>query len=221
MKLTPSSIISFLLLLVWGTLSLAAPLPNTANTAIDTATLAKRGCVQSKEGTICTEVPTVAELVTNIKAYNKVGKQDSLFYSALGGASAVQTAKTWHKANAEKANGRIGVAFDGIVNDKWYLAQAAELQKQPSGSAKVDQFQKRLSQAFAQASNKKVYFFTAAGQDGTKFATTTTWGGWEYPALTRNAAVTEVIQVSMTGDKGTTKTIWKRGDRATTNPPLG
>lgn len=221
MKVTPSSIISFLLLLLWSSLSLSAPLPIAANNAIDTATLAKRGCVQSKEGTICTEVPTVAELVTKIKAYNVVGKQDSLFYSALGGASAQQTAKTWHKANAEKANGRAGVVFDGIVSTNWYIAQATELQKQPSGPAKVEQFQRRLSQAFAQASNNKVYFFTAAGQDGTKFATTTTWGGWEYPALTRNAAVTEVIQVSMTGTKGTTKTIWKRGDRATTNPPLG
>ncbi|KAH6672784.1 hypothetical protein F5X68DRAFT_278653 [Plectosphaerella plurivora] len=228
MKVTPYSIISFLLLLAWSSVSFSAPLPitlnnaiDTFNDAIDTVALAKRGCVVSKEGKICTTVPTVAELVTNIKDFNKVPKLDSLFYSGLGAGSAISTAKAWHKANAEKANGRAGVAFDGIVNVKWFENQGIELAKQPNGVALTDQFQKRLSQAFAQVSNKKVYFFTAAGQDGTKFPATSTWGGWEFPALTRNTAVTEIIQVSVSGTTFTTKTIWKKGDRATTNPPLG
>lgn len=222
MKLTPSSIISFLLLLVWSGLSFAAVLPDTSSNVlnIDTGDLVKRGCVQSKQG-VCSTVPTVDDCVKQVKAHKAVAKLDSLFYSGMGGGSAIQTAMAWHKANAEKANGRGAVAFNGIVNDKWYTAQAVELQKQSGGGAKVDQFQKRLSQAFAQVANKKVYFFTAAGNDGTNMPATTAWGGWEYPALTRNPAVTEIIQVSMTGTQGTAHTIWRHGDHPSAQAPLG
>lgn len=175
----------------------------------------------SKQGPVCTDVPSVATLVKKIQDFKVVGRRDSLFYSGLGGGSAITTAKTWHKANAETANKRAGVAFDGIVDETWYLAQAAALQKQSGGAAKVDQFQKRLSQAFAEASNGKVYFFTAKGQVGTGFPASTAWGGWEFPALTRNPSVTEVIQVSMEGNVGKTQTIWAKGQKPTTNAPLG
>lgn len=218
MKLNPLSFISFLLLLLCSGIAQALVIPDTGS--INSA-LVKRGCVPSKQGPICTEVPSVADLVKKIQQFKAVGKMDSLFYSGLGGGSAIQTAKTWHKANAEKANKRAGVAFDGIVDETWYLAQAGALQKQSGGAAKVDSFQKRLSQAFAEASNGKVYFFTATGQVGTNFPASTAWGGWEFPALTRNPSVTQVIQVSMTGNVGTTQTIWAKGQPATPHAPLG
>ncbi|KAB8238539.1 uncharacterized protein BDW43DRAFT_261981 [Aspergillus alliaceus] len=38
-------------------------------------------------------------------------------------------------------------------------------------------------------------FLPDRGFDGTAFPATSVWGGWEYPALTRNPRVTKIIQV--------------------------
>lgn len=80
----------------------------------------------------------------------------------------------------------------------------------------MDSFQKRLSQAFAEVSDKIVYFLPPPhGTDGTKVPEDAAWGGYEYPALTRNPYVNKIIQVSMHGNSGiqaTTEVIWKMGD---------
>lgn len=224
MKLSPSSFLSFLLLLVWSSLSIAAVLPDATDNAIDTASYAKRGAVVSKLkplAKVYETVPTVAELVSTVKYYGFVKQRDSIFYSGMGGGGAQVTALAWHKANAQQANGRAGVTFDSVVAEKWLKKQGDKLSQQAGGIGKVDLFQKRLSQAFAEVANGKVYFFTTAGNDGTKMYAKTTWAAYEFPALTRNPAVTEVIQVSMSGKRGTAKIIWRKGDRPTAKAPLG
>lgn len=87
--------------------------------------------------------------------------------------------------------------------------------------SKLDSFQKRLSQAFAEASKGTVYFFTKKGNDGTSMSENQAWGGWEYPALTRNPNVKEIIQVDPghAGDKG--HVIWKPADGPSCNEPRG
>ena len=178
--------------------------------------LVKRGCVPSKTPDICAEVPTVDFLVTKIQQHGKVGKLDSLFYSDLGGGGAIAQATGWHNKNVP---GRGSVAFDNIVNQKWYQAQGQELMKQ--SHSKLDSFQKRLSQAFAEASKGTVYFFTKKGNDGTSMSENQAWGGWEYPALTRNPNVKEIVQVDPghAGDKG--HVIWKPADGPSCNEPRG
>lgn len=61
--------------------------------------------------------------------------------------------------------------------------------------AKLDPFQKQLSQAFAEASKGTVYFFTKNENDGTSTPEAQAWGGWEFPVLTRNQNMKKIIQV--------------------------
>lgn len=49
-----------------------------------------------------------------------------------------------------------------------------------------------------------------------------TWLGWEYPALTRNPDVTEIVRIDpRKGEDHTPVIIWKRGDEPTVDPPRG
>lgn len=225
MKLTPSPFLSFLLLLVWSSLGYAALIPPTFEDAFYEASHAKRGAVISK-GQVYDTIPTVAQLVLQIKKDKIVAKRDSLFYSRLGGGSAQQIALQWHKDNVQTVNGRKtkarpGVTFDYVVNARWKTAQEDVISGIPDPKADMNQYQRRLSQAFAEVANGKVYFFTAAGLDGRNLPLFTTWAAFEYPALTRNPAVTEIIQVSMSGAHGVAQTIWERGDGPTSNAPVG
>lgn len=229
MKPASSSFLSFLLLLVWSSLGFAALIPPTYDDAIDAASHDKRGGVVSKPSKVydtIPTIPTVAQLVLQVKKDRIVAKHDSLFYSRLGGASAQAKAMTWHEENVQTVNGhktkaRLGVTFDNVVKKRWMKSQSEVVHNLPGRVAKMNQFQRRLSQAFAEVANDKVYFFTAAGLDGKNLPLDTTWAAFEYPALTRNPAVTEIIQVSMTGNKGVAKSIWKHGDAPTANAPVG
>lgn len=126
-------------------------------------------------------------------------------------------ASEWYSKNVRK--GRGSVVFDDIINEKWYRAQGDELVRQSSN--KVDQFQKRLSQAFAEASKGTVYFFTKGENERTCMPDNLAWGGWEFPALTRNREVKEIIQVDprQASDKG--HVIWTPGDGPSDNAPRG
>ena len=236
---SPVSFLLFLLsvLVAWIATSHAAALPGRAlpleSTSLssrnyDHATLNKRGCafsrnVEESDGEeepvyVCSsEVPSVDDLVAQIQSFGTVGRLDSLFYSGLDGGNAIPLAKQWYCSNV--AGGRGAVAFDNIVDDGWYLAQAQALAG--ASSSKIDQFQKRLSQAFATASSGTVYFFTKQENDGTSMPTTLAWGGWEYPALTRNAEVSEIIQVDPTVDGDLGHVIWKQGDPVSATEPRG
>lgn len=222
----PSSILSiFLFFLAVISVSDAFAIPQNPlvispeeDQRLNSSNLIKRGCVPSKDAAdVCPDIPTVDFLVTKIQQHGKVGKFDSLFYCDLGGGNAMAEASDWYRKNVP--NGRGSVVFSQIVNQKWYDAQGRVLyQKSP---CKVDAFQKRLSQAFAQASKDTVYFFTKAGNKGTCMPEETAWGGWEFPALTRNSDVTQIIQVNpkAANDKG--HVIWRPGDGYSPNKPRG
>jgi hypothetical protein len=183
--------------------------------------LLPRGCSFSKQAPpiqVCSTVPTVAQLVTTLTTLKVVSNKDSIFYSGLGGGSAQTTAKNWYKKNVK--GGRGAVSFSDISAGDWYLDQIQALGG--PNAAGVDSFQKRLSQAFAEVSSGRVYFFTTHGTDGTTMSTSSAWGGWEYPALTRNSQVTDIFQVdpSMTPtDAGAV--IWTKSHGPSSQAPLG
>ena len=183
--------------------------------------LLPRGCAFSKQAPtiqICSTVPTVAQLVTTLTTLKVVSNKDSLFYSGLGGGSAQTTAKNWYKANVK--GGRGAVSFQDVSAGDWYIQQIQALGG-PNASG-TDSFQKRLSQAFAEVSSGRVYFFTKHGTDGTKMSTSTAWGGWEYPALTRNTQVKDILQVDPTmtpTDPGAV--IWTKSSGPSSQAPLG
>lgn len=233
------------LLLAWSSISYAAAIPERVPSSLlkpetppasssrglnPPTSLHKRGCAFSKNvaddennneapepAYVCsTEVPSVADLITQIQSHGTVGALDSLFYSGLEGGNAIPLAKQWYCANVPL--GRGAVAFDNIVDNDWYLAQASALA--PVSYSKVDQFQKRLSQAFAAASSGSVYFFTMMENDGTSMSRELAWGGWEYPALTRNEDVTEIIQVDPAVEDSS-RVIWRQGDGASEMEPRG
>jgi hypothetical protein len=176
------------------------------------------------------EVPEVSDLVTKIKCYGNVGNKDSIFYSGFGGGGAIASSLSWYECNRPISSGYRGpVAFDTVVDNTWYLNQGKALINIPGATT---QFQRRLSQAFAEASTGTVYFFCPMGKDGrssTDFPIPsaegfdgTTWMGYEFPALTRNSAVTEIWQVDPTAnpvDPG--HVIWTQGDPPSANEPLG
>ncbi|KAA8652872.1 uncharacterized protein ATNIH1004_001781 [Aspergillus tanneri] len=161
------------------------------------------------------DVPTLQDLVGNIQKYGQVEKGNGLFYSSLDGQNGVKLSTEHYKNYIQKTTGRKGFAIDRVTDKNWSRAQMNKM-KTP---AMVDRFGRRLSQAFAETTQGDVYFFTRSEFDGTTFPATSVWGGWEYPALTRNPRVTKIIQVDpfKKGDLG--HTIWTPDKGPSPNAP--
>ena len=89
----------------------------------------------------------------------------------------------------------------------------------PGSNANVitDPFQKRLAQAFAQASRGDAYLCTSA--DNSPDNNFNQDLAWEYPALTRNNDVSKIIRVDPA--TGVTSQIWAARHPATENEPRG
>jgi hypothetical protein len=181
--------------------------------------LVKRGnCFSSQENVwnCDAETPSVAECVTRIQSYGQVGSRISVFYSGLGGAQGLTACKQYFSCNAQ-----IGpvVPRDTIVDPGWFTAQAQAIIQDNPG-ANLDPFQKRMSQAFAEASRGDTYICTPEDNaPNNDFNQDLAWGGWEYPALTRNPGVTRIIRVDP--NTSVTRAIWTQGDPATPNAPRG
>jgi hypothetical protein len=222
-------------LLLLGTVN-AAPVPSK-EVALYSSQISTRGFFSNLCGKLCggssttspptsptttsspaaaPSIPTTAEILAALQKYGTVANKDSIFYSGNQGAGSVQSqAQTWYKDNVP--GGRGAVSFNDIDATAWYqaMSRAAGL----AGGSAVDKVGKRASQAFAEAVSGDVYFFTPAGTNAANTPTTTTWGGWEYPALTRNANVARIIQVAP--GSTTTSVIWKHGDPPSAVEPKG
>lgn len=191
--------------------------------------LVKRGnCFSSGGGgntwTCSGQTPTVAECVTQVQNHGQVGSRISVFYTSLGGSGGLQTCKQYFACNPQLGN---VVLWDEVVDNNWYLAQGlaiaqAATQANPNANPNnaVDPFQKRLAQAFAEASRGDAYVCIPDSEaPNNDFNQDRAWGGWEYPALTRNSAVTNVLRVDPA--VGNPRTIWTQGDPPTANAPKG
>ena len=166
------------------------------------------------------QTPSVAECVTQVQNHGQVGNRISVFYSGLGGAGGLATCKQYFACNPQLGN---PVLWDEVVDNNWYMAQAAAIIQANPGvntNIAVDPWQKRLAQAFAEASRGDAYVCTPeSNAPNNDFNQDLAWGGWEYPALTRNSAVTSVIRVDPS--TGNSNTIWRQGDAPTPNAPRG
>ncbi|KAL8989063.1 MAG: hypothetical protein Q9169_008443, partial [Polycauliona sp. 2 TL-2023] len=197
--------------------------PRSDVTPREGRSLAKRGnCFSSGENTwrCSSQTPSVAECVTKIQSWGQVGSRISVFYNNLSGKDGLTECKNYFNCNAN-----IGsvVLFDDIADHGWLDAQNAAIAKgKPGSNPNIvgDPFLKRLSQAFAEASKGDAYVCTPeSSSPNNNFSQDYAWGGWEYPALTRNADVTKIIRVDP--KTGVTRQIWKQGDSATPNAPKG
>ncbi|KAL9039088.1 MAG: hypothetical protein Q9180_002740 [Flavoplaca navasiana] len=182
----------------------------------------KRGnCFSSGKNvwTCSSQTPSVAECVSKIQAHGQVGSKISVFYSGLGGQQGLLACKQYFSCQP----GIDIVLWDNIVDNSWLDAQLqAIVQGNPGANPNTagDPFLKRMSQAFAEASKGDTYVCTPeTNAPNNDFNQDLAWGGWEYPALTRNSDVTKIIRV----DPGTsvTREIWKQGDPETPNAPKG
>ncbi|KAL8786946.1 MAG: hypothetical protein Q9213_002488 [Squamulea squamosa] len=198
--------------------------PRSDTAHLRAKSLVKRGnCFSSEKSnkwTCSSETPSVAECVSKIQSHGQVGSKISVFYSGLGGAQGLTAYKQQFSCHPE-----IGevVLWDNIVDPDWFDAQAQAIVLGNPGSnpnTVVDPFQKRMSQAFAEATRGDTYVCTPESNAlNNDFNQALAWGGWEYPALTRNRDVTRVIRV----DPGTsvTREIWTQGDPETPNARKG
>ncbi|KAI4118682.1 MAG: hypothetical protein LQ338_007359 [Usnochroma carphineum] len=140
--------------------------------------------------------------------------------NGLGGAQGLTACKQYF--NCQPNIGEV-VLWDNIVDDNWLTAQGlAIVQGNPGSNPNtiLDPFQKRMSQAFAEATKGDTYVCTPeSNAPNNDFNQDLAWGGWEYPALTRNRDVTRVIRVDPA--TSVTREIWKQGDPETPNAPKG
>ena len=165
-------------------------------------------------------MPTVADCVSQIEAWGQVGNSISVFYTGLGGASGLTKCKQYFACHPEIGS---TVAWDNIVDMKWFDAQALAIVKGNPGSNPnviANPLAKRMAQAFAQASKGDAYLCVPGDNSpDNNFNQDLAWGGWEYPALTRNKDVSRVIRVDPA--TGVTSQIWAAGQPATGNEPRG
>ncbi|KAL8827443.1 MAG: hypothetical protein Q9170_007009 [Blastenia crenularia] len=181
--------------------------------------LLEYGATREKSLT-ASETPSVAECVSKIKSFGALDSKICVFYTALGGARGLTICKQYFNCNPQL--GAV-VLFDQVTDNGWFGAQAqAIVQGNPNANPNtaVDPFQKRMSQAFAEASKGAAYLCAEeSNSPNNDFDPIRTWGGWEYPALTRNGAVTKVIRVDPS--TGVSSQIWTQGDPPTPNEPRG
>ncbi|KAL8637580.1 MAG: hypothetical protein Q9226_009110 [Calogaya cf. arnoldii] len=94
---------------------------------------------------------------------------------------------------------------------------------------KADPFLKHLAQGFAETSAGDVYVFIPRGQlPNNQWDMASAWGGWEYPALTKNPDVQRILRVDLdvtdyNNPQGTPNVIWDRsqGDGEADYEPKG
>ncbi|KAL8958294.1 MAG: hypothetical protein Q9183_005867, partial [Haloplaca sp. 2 TL-2023] len=157
------------------------------------------------------DIPSVAECEGMIRRHGQVTTKTSIFYTGLDGRVDVGEIVLW----------------DNVVDIRWYDAQAEAIQLanpnlNPSASTGPFQdFQKRLSQAFGQAAQGTAYICMPDEEDANNvFRQEKAWGGWEYPALTRNQQVTRVLRLDP-NKNNEPRQIWQPSDGPTPNEPRG
>ena len=207
----------------------------------DRSVLLKRGCRPSKEASrpgtpvaewICDVViPGVDECAAKIDAKGNVGHKQSLFYTGVGNGQA--NCRRWANCNLEADT---WVLWSTICDMQWYFDTTRAIRRPfgPDGlnlpdaerADKSDPFPKNLAQAFAEKSKGTVYLCIphTVAPDDKSWNLNSAWGGWEYPALTRNKDVTEIWRVDPLDDQseqGKKRKIWSAGNAQSATAPKG
>ncbi|KAF2850611.1 hypothetical protein T440DRAFT_479296 [Plenodomus tracheiphilus IPT5] len=159
-------------------------------------------------------IPSVEEIVEQIQLKGDLGTKISAFYTELHGVRALDTSKTWMNQHTDLIPCTPGyVMFDEIVDNTWYLAVVGALVRANDG-ARIDRFQKYLSQLMAEKTKGTAWIFAPVESDFANPNEDSTWAHWEFPALTQNPDVTEVIRTDPRDfqDPPSLTTIWRQGD---------
>lgn len=186
-------------------------------------------------------IPGVDECNDKIREQGNVGAKVSLFYTGWGATGAANVggaqARKWVRQNLCDIQ---TVSWVGICDGEWKIDVQNGIKNafvHPGMSnddlealnEKYDPFLKNLAQAFAETSKGDVYVFIPQGRlAGNQWDKDSAWGGWEYPALTRNQEVKRILRVDLDVSdadhpKGTPDVIWDRekGDPEADYDPRG
>lgn len=208
----------------------------------DRSLILKRGCAQSTPQNaggngvpatwLCDSlIPGVDECNTQIQQKGNVGAKTSLFYT--GSPNGQASCRQWASCNLPADS---WVLWSGICDMAWYFDTTRSIERPfgPQGqnlpaaevSSKSDPYPKNLSQAFAEQSKGRTYLCIPKDQvtDDQSWNPASAWGGWEYPALTRNKGVPEIWRVDPndpTSQQGMPRQIWQTSDGHSPQAPLG
>ncbi|KAL8740474.1 MAG: hypothetical protein Q9190_006830, partial [Brigantiaea leucoxantha] len=238
--------------------SRATSLLATESNSLAHRSLQRRGCYLSKFFGIVPQVPAelwcnalipgVDQCRSQISTYasspgsgGRPGSVPSVFYTSWPPNKGYGRARKWMRFN-------IGcdsqwTDWDYMVDRSWrdttLDAIARPFGREGLGlsvadqNQKTDPFLKNLSQAYAEASAGDAYLFMPDGSGA--WSDSSAWGGWEYPALTRNANIRNIYRVNLKdnddpnaiGDPsapqvlGEKELIWTQGDAPSSIEPRG
>ncbi|KAI9847903.1 MAG: hypothetical protein M1837_001420 [Sclerophora amabilis] len=153
-------------------------------------------------------IPTANEYLQEILAGGMMVDKSSVFWTGFPRGSiplGYHQARNW--AKNYPATRHNWIVYDKSLPFEKYLEMVAG-PKYPADTSEEDQLRiDRLSKAFAMASSHVVY---VASPDGAQPRANSTWNIWEYPTLTRNPSVLEIVQVSL--PSGATRVMWRKED---------
>ncbi|KAJ5653038.1 hypothetical protein N7490_000041 [Penicillium lividum] len=193
--------------------------------------LAERGCFVSKEYTddipICSSYTYSVATYTNIMTEKgTISGKTCLFYLGLGGAKGQTLAQQWWCQKNLNDGTSIPSVYWGTALPSAYASaminiglDVPDLPNPADTSTTMEAlnvYSRLVSQAIGELCSGDVYFFTPTSNDGTD-PVDNVWNYYEYPALTRNSAVSKIVKVDPTlkedgvfTDEGTE--IWVAGD---------
>lgn len=214
--------------------------------------LSKRGCGFSKPKDpgspagptqlFCNPIiPGVDECNDQIRAHGNVGRKVSIFYTGWGATGAANVggaqARKWVRQNLCDVE---TVSWVGICDGDWKIGVQDGIKNafvRPGMSSdeldalneKYDPFLKNLAQSFAETSKGDAYVFIPQGRlANNQWDMSSAWGGWEYPALTKNKEVKRILRVDLDVSdadhpRGTPQMIFDRdqGDSEANYEPKG
>ncbi|KAK3707828.1 hypothetical protein LTR37_011830 [Vermiconidia calcicola] len=153
-------------------------------------------------------VPGVDEAVERMQAFGVVGTIPSVFYTNMPfGLSRTRTWASCFFAGEPEAAGRddwLYTIWKRITDNKWVASESFWVyENQPDDVSEEDNAYyrdlvlKHVSQAYAEVSAGDIYLVAedATTPDNRDWNTDQAWGGWEWPALTRNSNVKRILRV--------------------------
>ncbi|KAL1879180.1 hypothetical protein Daus18300_001759 [Diaporthe australafricana] len=177
------------------------------------------------------DYPTTQQLkdelfVGDKKAVLDGGVNIQYFYTGLGGRGSIGIIKNYLKCDAARAlfPDQRAVGYPDVVTVQGFMSAttAALNSASKKGSLLVPRI---ASQALGEECSGRVFIFTRGDKEpgwDWKNPNDNTWVGWEFPALTRNPAVTDIVKIDpRPGEDHTPLIIWKREWGPSANEPRG
>ncbi|RAK79653.1 uncharacterized protein BO72DRAFT_33895 [Aspergillus fijiensis CBS 313.89] len=189
--------------------------------------LTRRGCIPSKPSKPASNPPKTNTYTFSMDTLNQAISSQStypldsntcLFYLGLGGATGQTLAQDWWTQNKPaSAASQMSIVWGNVLEQYYHSAMLSanlvETLPDPANPAQQINAQtvwaSLLSQAMGESCTGTVYFFTPEANDGTN-PVTNVWNVYEYPALTRNSKVQQIIKVDPNTNKQ--EVMWTKGD---------